>query len=1666
MKKFLLIALGLVSLCVANAQCVSSSSCSSPTTWYFDLDGDGYGVDDSATNLVCCNTSAPSSMYVAVAGDVCPSDPNKDLSATCGCGVICPNDVVSGCIYSEACNYNPAANTYDGSCVFPDLTRCQVCLGDDIDPNGPCDCDISGMDTTKYYSDASGICGGNCNLDEDEDGLCDEDQDGDGLPDDPCLDDPDNEIDACGICGGSGQDVDHDDICDTEDLCTDETACNYNAASNSDYNEPCEYEDVCGECGGSAVDSDGNGICDELDVVGCRDTAACNYDADATTGDDSALCDYTVDECGVCGGDGPPVGACADCSLPAQGYDCDGNCLNDSDGDGVCDQFEKTGCTDATACNYDATATESDAAACMTEDALGECGGSCTGDSDMDGICDDVDDCDGTVDECGECGGIGIPVGDCDCFGNTADILGECGGNCLQDTDGDGVCDLDADGNSLDDCDGEYDALGVCGGTCAADSDGDGICDDVDNCDGVLDECGICDGPGLPDGKCDCAGNERDAVGECGGACAADVDGDGICDDVDPCTLPVDDCGVCGGSGIPAGDCDCFGHQADVIGVCGGNCVSDSDGDGICDVDVDGNILDTCDGVVDECGICNGPGAFEDCGCKASIAGFCDCDGNVLDDCGVCGGEGPEYGKDCDGNCLADVNGNGICDALEEMPLKDRLVASTGQGGSFSYDINPFHVQFANDSLENLLRLMSTNLDDGTLTRASERVTLEKSITNNGVLVVDGPSAFDQKVAMNRHLIINGDINVEGAADIFGSTITNGGLKTSDLSLEGDLESGGVSTFTGPLTVDGETKIKNTLTMRADFNVHEGEDSNGAMSETEVFSISAATGNTVAAGRIQVDGSTDVDGNMTSGRLNTNGLSIFNQVAVDGLYDLNSRSNIAGNFRVNSDKFNTSVVTGNTRIGGTLIVAKDLSIGGNFNIDGTCTIEGITFANGGIETTSMALSGDLNVGGKAEAGKDLIVRGAATFDKQFRMGGDLTLVDGTVLNAFSTDTVFTVSGSTGNVFIKNHLNSKDLVATGRSEIGGNLNIGGKLVVGSKARIGQGLQVGGSSTVSGIATFNGDVQSYGPLTLQGTVMTRGAVTFNKDLTVNGATTTNVAFVSGKLDVNASDGYIARFKNSYTESLQSGVKIQVGANLPGNDNHFMSFLNSDGNQVGRIQGEKVKVVSGSVLQDDTNELLNNGDYTLEMQILNQEIQNAASAAKAQEVAVASAAIDMAVAVAELVGTSASTTSCAGVVIYGFFPVPFVCQTVPIGSAIVAAAWGVGSAAINIAEASASMANANNVTDAANGARQTFLNAMYGDMNELTDTGLESSDANNHWKVGVTYQSGTADYAEWLEKAIPGADFEPGQVVGVKHGKISLNTRDAEKILVISTQPIVLGNMPKSNKHLYEKVAFMGQVPVRVHGSVRSGDYIVASGLHDGSAVAVAPERMTLSDLDRLVGVAWEDGLDRFQNTVNCAVGMPNVGADLFGRMEARADAQEKRTEQLKDLMLTWSKSRGDLGVDQAFASGVVQRPLTLDEQEIVWTESGFEDIVIHEIQPEAMEKVMEESIETAITSGMPVEGLEVWKRYLDGDVQTRRLVSSIVAQRINDYNRTAVQTMIDFEGKDATRIRFVESTQARPSLDNAGKASPERSTQGKKWHFKQWGGSRTGSKSRMK
>jgi hypothetical protein len=124
-----------------------------------------------------------------------------------------------------------------------------------------------------------------------------------------------------------------------------------------------------------------------------------------------------------------------------------------------------------------------------------------------------------------------------------------------------------------------------------------------------------------------------------------------------------------------------------------------------------------------------------------------------------------------------------------------------------------------------------------------------------------------------------------------------------------------------------------------------------------------------------------------------------------------------------------------------------------------------------------------------------------------------------------------------------------------------------------------------------------------------------------------------------------------------------------------------------------------------------------------------------------------------------------------------------------------------------------------------------------------------------------------------------LKPRQIVGVHRGQISLNTSGADHLMVISTAPIVLGNVPPEEfVEAYEMVAFRGQVPVDVIGEVRAGDYIIPSGDNDGFGLAVHPEDMDYRTMDQVVGVAWEDGLNDYFNTVNTSIGIGNSALSL--------------------------------------------------------------------------------------------------------------------------------------------------------------------------------------------
>ena len=265
-------------------------------------------------------------------------------------------------------------------------------------------------------------------------------------------------------------------------------------------------------------------------------------------------------------------------------------------------------------------------------------------------------------------------------------------------------------------------------------------------------------------------------------------------------------------------------------------------------------------------------------------------------------------------------------------------------------------------------------------------------------------------------------------------------------------------------------------------------------------------------------------------------------------------------------------------------------------------------------------------------------------------------------------------------------------------------------------------------------------------------------------------------------------------------------------------------------------------------------------------------------------------------------------------------FTLQTVSLAAQVVAfTAEAIGLAASGVGAAAAVGAVANGIT-----------------------LGVEAAALATEWitwennlrdNIGVTYESGSGDYAEWLERNKGERDMHYGEIVGVKGGMISLTTKEVDHFMVVSTRPIVLGNAPQpKNQASFEKVAFMGQVPVKVAGAVAIGDYILPSGNNDGLGVAIRPADMKLGDYSRIVGVAWEAAKEAPLNYVNVAVGINS------NDLTHKVDELNQKVEQI----MAYLEGKAPLNADgTVLANAPVVKPETTLAK--TYTDEEFDQLI---------------------------------------------------------------------------------------------------------------------------
>ena len=497
--------------------------------------------------------------------------------------------------------------------------------------------------------------------------------------------------------------------------CSVESFCNYDPLEINEDGTACLTEgDACDDenptTSGDAYTADCG--CEGQPIEGCMDASACNYDPNAVI--DADNCNYACPGCTdetACNYDSNAVVEDNSCEYAQANRECDGTCLNDVNGNGLCDEEEISGCMIPEACNYDEEATfdaancDFDCVLCEATHDFGDASWGTSPDPTM---------------------GEALPMADLNqpyaaslqiLMPTTLDqVMSQPFGLLVQQMEilGDGTLAgntltgvVFTDIATLEEFHADDLGLIVVPNNRGDDPNPNVLLPARQYCVGFqgtpnrlgvyrvsLDVIFTINAGGLVefDYTIDAALTVQAFMPGCTDEEACNYDSEAL--DDDGSCLMLDECGVCGGPGIEAGACDCDGNELDALGACGGDCAQDADANGICD---DAEILGctiliacnynaqatqddgSCDFTsclsfgctdatacnydanadfdngtcadLDECGVCGGPGAILACGCADIPAGDCDCDGNQLDALGVCGGA-----------CLADVNCNGICD--------------------------------------------------------------------------------------------------------------------------------------------------------------------------------------------------------------------------------------------------------------------------------------------------------------------------------------------------------------------------------------------------------------------------------------------------------------------------------------------------------------------------------------------------------------------------------------------------------------------------------------------------------------------------------------------------------------------------------------------------------------------------------------------------------------------------------------------------------------------------------------------------------------------------------------------------------------------------------------------------------------------------------------------
>lgn len=535
----------------------------------------------------------------------------------------------------------------------------------------------------------------------------------------------------------------------------------------------------------------------------------------------------------------------------------------------------------------------------------------------------------------------------------------------------------------------------------------------------------------------------------------------------------------------------------------------------------------------------------------------------------------------------------------------------------------------------------------------------------------------------------------------------------------------------------------------------------------------------------------------------------------------------------------------------------------------------------------------------------------------------------------------------------------DLMVDGVTNLNNDLNVNNKSTTNLSGALNVGVATGlpdddaptvlnGNLTVIGESSFTG--LTVDDLTVNNSTDITGSVAINSDtqITINST-------------LNGSDKDITKYPLKI-EGGNQGLAIVIDGNRT-NANNFVSFWDTTTTSGTTISGQTLTYPSptmwGRIEGETPDEFGNNADYNFDKRSLDYDKASAI-------IDLIFSSNDLIIAIGNVVQANSSSTACAG---FG------VCITTPILS------WIIGSGVqllIAIAQEAAvifyTVRASNNVT-------------LY-DNNKITFQ-------------GVTYASGAGDYAEYLIKKNIHEELYFGDVVGVVGGAVSKNTTNVDRSMVVSSKPIVLGAIPPTGTEgNYAKIAFMGQVPVKVFGKVNIGDYIIPSGNNDGFGIAVSPSKINVKDIKKIVGIAWESTENEYGlSKINVAVGLnSNDNNPIIERLENKVMDQDIKIDYLQDRMAEINKMLVKLlkgeSITSEIETGMISNMAEQDTDnkedkgyEII--ESNGHDVVYFKVTDEHIEQSIKLAKEQMKENGTDIENDLFWQK-MDNDSYFKKMI----------------------------------------------------------------------------